>query len=106
MTSRKMRDPLSVICLARSGVGKSYLMEKVAECIPPEEAKEHTQFSGNSFYYFKREEIKGTVFLIEDLDGAQAVMFPIRELQTKKANIKNSNDKRQKWTNANHYANR
>lgn len=84
MTSRKMRDPLSVICLARSGVGKSYLMEKVAECIPPEEAKEHTQFSGNSFYYFKREEIKGTVFLIEDLDGAQAVMFPIRELQTKK----------------------
>jgi hypothetical protein len=59
-------------------------MEKVAECIPKEEAKEHTQFSGNSFYYFKREEIKGTVFLIEDLDGAQAVMFPIRELQTKK----------------------
>lgn len=84
MTSRKMRDPLSVICLARSGVGKSYLMEKVAQCIPPEEAKEHTQFSGNSFYYFKREEIKGTVFLIEDLDGAQEVMFPIRELQTKK----------------------
>jgi hypothetical protein len=84
MTSRKMRDPLSVICLAKSGVGKSYLMEKVAQCIPAEEAKEHTQFSGNSFYYFKREEIKGTVFLIEDLDGAQAVMFPIRELQTKK----------------------
>ena len=84
MTSRKMRDPLSVICLARSGVGKSYLMEKVAQCIPSEEAKEHTQFSGNSFYYFKREEIKGTVFLIEDLDGAAAVMFPIRELQTKK----------------------
>ena len=59
-------------------------MEKVAQCVPSEEAKEHTQFSGNSFYYFRREEIKGTVFLIEDLDGAQAVMFPIRELQTKK----------------------
>lgn len=84
MTSRKMRDPLSVICLAKSGTGKSYLMEKVAECIPAEERKEHTQFSGNSFYYFRREEIKGTVFLLEDLDGAQAVMFPIRELQTKK----------------------
>lgn len=84
MTSRKMRDPLSVICLARSGVGKSYLMEKVAECIPKQETKEATQFSGNSFYYFKREEIRGKVFLIEDLDGAQAVMFPIRELQTKK----------------------
>ena len=44
MTSRKTRDPLSVICLAKSGVGKSYLMEKVAECIPAEDAKEHTQF--------------------------------------------------------------
>ncbi len=84
MTSRKTKDPLSVICLAKSGVGKSYLMEKVAECIPAEDAKEHTQFSGNSFYYYKREEIRGKVFLIEDLDGAQAVLFPIRELQTKK----------------------
>ncbi|MCP4354540.1 MAG: hypothetical protein GY793_02680 [Proteobacteria bacterium] len=84
MTSRKTHDPLSVICLAKSGVGKSYLMEKVAECFPQEELKEHTQFSGNSFYYYKREEIRGKVFLIEDLDGAQAVMFPIRELQTKK----------------------
>ncbi len=84
MTSRKCHDPLSVICLAKSGVGKSYLMEKVAECIPEEERKEHTQFSGNSFYYYKREEIRGMVFLIEDLDGAQAVLFPIRELQTKK----------------------
>lgn len=84
MTSRKTKDPLSVICLAKSGVGKSYLMEKVAECMPAEDTKEHTQFSGNSFYYYRREEIRGKVFLIEDLDGAQAVLFPIRELQTKK----------------------
>lgn len=84
MSSRKLHDPLSVICLARSGTGKSYLMEKVAACIPDEDKREHTQFSGNSFYYYKREEIRGKVFLIEDLDGAQAVLFPIRELQTKK----------------------
>ena len=30
MTSRQCEDPLSAICLARSGVGKSYLMERVA----------------------------------------------------------------------------
>ena len=84
MSSRRMSDPLSVICLARSGVGKSYLMEKVAACIPDEDKREQTQFSGNSFYYFRREEIRGKVFLIEDMDGAQEVMFPIRELQTKK----------------------
>lgn len=84
MTSRKMHDPLSVVCLAKSGTGKSYLMERVALCIPEDDKREQTQFSGNSFYYFKREEIRGKVFLIEDLDGAQEVMFPIRELQTKK----------------------
>lgn len=84
MTSRKCHDPLSVICLARSGTGKSYLMERVADCMPDEDKREHTQFTGNAFYYYKREEIRGKVFLIEDLDGAQEVMFPIRELQTKK----------------------
>lgn len=84
MTSRKCADPLSVICLAKSGTGKSYLMERVANCLPEEDRKEHTQFTGNSFYYYKREEIRGKVFLIEDLDGAAEVMFPIRELQTKK----------------------
>ena len=84
MTSRKTPDPISVICLARSGVGKSYLMERVALCMPDQDKKEHTQFTGNSFYYYKREEIRNKIFLIEDLEGAVAVMFPIRELQSKK----------------------
>ena len=59
-------------------------MEKVASCFPVEDLLENTQFTENSFYYYKREEIRGKVFLIEDLDGAQAVLYPIRELQSKK----------------------
>lgn len=84
MTSRKAPDPLSVICLARSGTGKSYLMERVALCIPDEDKKEHTQFTSNAFYYYKKEEIRNKLFLIEDLEGALGVLFPIRELQSKK----------------------
>lgn len=84
MTSRKMHDPLSVVCLAKSGTGKSYLMEKVAMCIPEEDKKEQTQFTGNAFYYYKRDEIKGKVFIVEDLEGALTVLFPMRELQSKK----------------------
>lgn len=84
MTSRKMQDPLSVVCLAKSGTGKSYLMEKVAQCIPEEDKKEQTQFTGNAFYYYKRDEIKGKVFIVEDLEGALSVLFPMRELQSKK----------------------
>ena len=84
MSSRKCADPLSVVCLAKSGIGKSYLMERVAACFPTEDLLENTQMTENSFYYYKREEIRGKVFLIEDLDGAAAVLYPIRELQTKK----------------------
>nr|MDQ3101770.1 hypothetical protein [Bacteroidota bacterium] len=84
MTSRQCEDPLSAICMARSGVGKSYLMERVAATMPADSKLENTQFTENSFYYFKREEIRGRIFLIEDLDGAQAVLYPIRELQSKK----------------------
>lgn len=84
MTSRKTPDPISVICLAKSGTGKSYLMERVALCIPDEDKREHTQFTSNAFYYYKREEIRNKVFLIEDLEGALGVLFPIRELQSKK----------------------
>lgn len=84
MTSSRCADPVSVISLAKSGMGKSYLQEKVAACMPEELLIENTQLTENSFYYFKREEIRGKVFLIEDLDGAQSVLYPIRELQSKK----------------------
>ena len=49
MTSRKMHDPLSVVCLAKSGTGKSYLMEKVAQCIPEEEKKNKPSLQATHF---------------------------------------------------------
>lgn len=82
MTSRKMQSPLSIVCLAKSGTGKSYLMDMVARCIPDEDKREQTEFTGNAFYYYKRDEIKGKVFIVKDLDGAQSVLFPMRELQS------------------------
>lgn len=84
MTSRKTNEPLSVVCLAKSGTGKSYLMDMVARCIPEEDKKEQTQFTGNAFYYFKRNEISGKVFIVKDLEGALTALFPIRELQSEK----------------------
>ena len=84
MVSRKQEDPVSVICLSSSGTGKSYLLEKVANCFPTEDIIENTQMTENSFYYYKREEIKHKIFLIEDMDGASAVEYPIRELISKK----------------------
>jgi len=84
MSGRKSEDPVSVICLSASGTGKSYLLERVAQCFPQEDIIENTQMTENSFYYFKRDGIKGKIFLIEDMDGAMNVEYPIRELISKK----------------------
>ncbi len=83
-TSRKREKPLHIMCLGASGTGKTYLQEKVSELIPEEDKIEITTLSDNALYYFGREELKHKLILIEDLDGAENVLYPLRELQTKR----------------------
>ncbi|SEC57086.1 hypothetical protein SAMN04489761_3356 [Tenacibaculum sp. MAR_2009_124] len=83
-TSRKTNNPLHCISLGSSGVGKTHLQSKVAELIPAEDKVEITVLSANAFYYFNRTELQHKLILIEDLDGAESVLYPLRELQSKK----------------------
>ena len=83
-TSRLREYPLHIVSLGASGTGKTYLQEKVSELIPEEDKKEITILSENAFYYFDRKELKHKLVLIEDMDGAQEVLYPLRELQTKR----------------------
>ncbi|WP_159246090.1 hypothetical protein [Tenacibaculum maritimum] len=83
-TSRKTNNPLHCISLGSSGAGKTHLQSKVAELIPEEEKVEITVLSANAFYYFNRTELQHKLILIEDLDGAESVLYPLRELQSKK----------------------
>jgi hypothetical protein len=83
-TSRKREYPLHVISLGGSGTGKTYLQEKVGELIPDEDKLEITVLSENAFYYFGQHELQHKLILIEDLDGAENVLYPLRELQSKK----------------------
>ena len=87
-TSRQREQPLHVISLGSSGTGKTHLQEKVGELIPEEDRLSLTSLSENSFYYFQRNELKHKVILIEDLDGAENALYPLRELQTKKRIVK------------------
>ena len=87
-TSRKREQPLHVVSLGSSGTGKTHLQEKVGELIPEEERVSITTLSENAFYYFGRQELKNKVILIEDLDGAENALYPLRELQTKKRIVK------------------
>ncbi len=83
-TSRKTNNPLHCISLGSSGVGKTHLQSKVGELMPQEDKIEMTVLSANAFYYFNRTELQHKIILIEDLDGAEAVLYPLRELQSKK----------------------
>jgi DNA primase len=83
-SSRKRQNPLHIMFLGSSGSGKTYLQEKVSELIPEEDKQEITQVTENAFYYFKQDELKHKLLLIEDLDGAESSQYPIRELQSKK----------------------
>ncbi|MEZ4721113.1 MAG: hypothetical protein R2813_04465 [Flavobacteriales bacterium] len=83
-TSRKREQPLHVISLGSSGTGKTHLQEKVGDLVPEEEKVEITTLSENAFYYFGQRELKNRLILIEDLDGAENVLYPMRELMSKR----------------------
>lgn len=83
-SSRKREQPLHVISLGSSGTGKTHLQESIGNLIPDEEKIEITTLSENAFYYFGQQELKHKLILIEDLDGAESALYPIRELQSKK----------------------
>jgi predicted transcriptional regulator len=83
-TSRKRNQPLHVVSLGSSGIGKTHLQESIGNLIPDEEKIEITTLSENAFYYFGQQELKNKLILIEDLDGVLQALYPLRELQSKK----------------------
>jgi hypothetical protein len=80
--NRKRHTPLHLMCLG--GTGKTWLQEEVSKLMPEENKLEFTTLSMNAFYYFGKEELKHKLLLIEDMDGAEAVLYPLRELQSKR----------------------
>jgi len=82
MASHKFSSPFSVICLAKSGIGKSYLIKKLSECMPKTQISFHTQISENALYYFDSHQIDGKVLFIEDLEWTAKMLNPLATLQT------------------------
>ena len=88
MASHKYENPFSVLCLAKSGIGKSYLLQKLSECMPQNAYSFHTQISENALYYFDSHQLDGKVLFIEDLDWTNQMLTPLSTLQTQGKLIK------------------
>jgi len=86
--SRLMENPLHIISFGSSGAGKSHLQEKVAELIPEEDKVPSTSFTSNALYYMGEYDLQHKIILIEDMDGAEPVLYALRELISKKEIIK------------------
>jgi hypothetical protein len=82
MASHKAETPFSVLCLAKSGIGKSYLLQKLSNCMPRNAFSLHTQISENALYYFDSRQIDGKALFIEDLEWTNAMLAPLATLQT------------------------
>lgn len=82
LASYKFNNPFSVICLAKSGIGKSYILQKLSECMPPTAYSFHTKISANALYYFDSHQINGKALFIEDLEWTTQMLQPLATLQT------------------------
>ena len=88
MASHRSDNPFSVLCLAKSGIGKSYLLQKLSECLPKNAFSFHTQISENALYYFDSKQINNKVLFIEDLEWTNQMLMPLATLQTQGKLIK------------------
>ena len=82
LASYKFSHPFSVLCLAKSGIGKSYILQKLSECMPNGSYSFHTQISANALYYFNSCEIQNKALLIEDLEWTAQMLTPLATLQS------------------------
>jgi DNA primase catalytic core len=83
-TSRLLPKPLSGIFRAQSGCGKSYLMECVAELMPPEEVHYFSRLTPQALYYLETDALKHKLLIVDERDGSEEAEYPIRTLQTRR----------------------
>lgn len=84
LTSYKFNNPFSVICLAKSGIGKSYILQKLSECMPKNGMSFHTRISANALYYFDSHQLNNKALFIEDLEFTSQMLQPLATLQTQR----------------------
>ena len=80
-SSYKTKQPLHAIVQGSSGSGKTHLISKIADLIPPEDVLRFTRITESSLYNWGEYDLVGKLLIIEDLDGLkEEAMFAMREL--------------------------
>ncbi len=83
-SSRRLPKPLSGIVRSQSGAGKSYLMECVADLMPPEDVHFFSRLTPQALYYLERDALQHKLLIVDERNGSEESEYPIRTLQTRK----------------------
>jgi energy-coupling factor transporter ATP-binding protein EcfA2 len=76
--------PLHALVQGTSGSGKTHLVTKISELLPPEDVITLTRVTDSSFYNYGRDDLKNKLIVLEDLDGLREdALFAFRELQSR-----------------------
>jgi DNA primase/energy-coupling factor transporter ATP-binding protein EcfA2 len=96
-SSYRMPDTLHALVQGSSGSGKTHLIVKIAQLMPPENVKFLTRVTESSFYNYGEYELKNTLFCMEDLDGLKEEAFlAFRELQSREQLTSSTSEKDEK----------
>jgi DNA primase len=80
----KSEDTLHALVQGSSGSGKTHLITKIAELMPPEHTIPLTRVTESSLYNYGEKELKNKLLIMEDLDGLKEEAFlAFRELQSR-----------------------
>ncbi|MCP3945178.1 MAG: hypothetical protein GY710_27370, partial [Desulfobacteraceae bacterium] len=84
MTSRKMKNPLSLIIMSNSAAGKSSLQKCSMQLCPEDEGKHFTRLTQQSLYYLGEESIKHKCLSIEEEEGTSEASYSLKTLLSAK----------------------
>jgi len=84
MTSRKTKNPLSLIIMSTSAAGKSTLQKSIFELCPPEDKKYFTRMTPQSLYYLGEESLKHKFLSIEEDEGSHDAGYALKILLSAK----------------------
>lgn len=80
-TSRVSDSPINITVKGESSGGKSYLVGKVAQFIPPEDIKELTALSPRALYHWK-DSLSHKILIIYERHGSEDADYSVRSLQS------------------------
>ena len=84
MTSRKLKNPLSMIISSNSAAGKSSLQKVTLELCPPEDSKHFTRLTQQSLYYLGENSLKHKFISIEEEEGSSDAGYSLKTMLSAK----------------------